>query len=335
MNGRLEKVERPGELPSEWDALAGDCFQKREFLSHCHEFNRCDQRYYLYTTNGNVEAGAVVYTLRLDLFTYMGIKSPMTMQIIGIPASVSSAGMVGNPALFGAFHRELLPLEHGLVACLNLDAAPAGSPMSVGRTWPDIVLKNRCATWDDYLSSLRSDYRRRLRAVLKDAETIEARRRPCAAFTDEMHSLYLEVFRRSEGKLERLEAPFFRNLPANFCLNTFYAGGRIRGWTITVRDGDRFSFFLGGQDYGWSPRTLYHVKLMDVVRTGIESGATTIDLGQSAEVPKMRLGGEPREKFMLAYHHRAIPRALLRAGMGILSYRKNFPQAHVFKEELP
>ncbi len=335
MNGRLEKVERPGDLPAGWDTLASDCFQKRDFLSHCHAFNPCNQRYYLYGTNGSVEAGAIVYTLKLDLFTYLGIKSPMTMQIIGVPASVSSAGMVGNPALFGAFLSDLLPFEHGLVACLNLDATPAGSPMSVGRTWPDIVLKNRCASWNEYLSSLRSDYRRRLRDVLKDADTIEARRQPCAAFTDEMHKLYVEVLKRSEGKLERLEAPFFRNLPAHFCLNTFHAGGHIRGWTITVRDGDRFSFFLGGQDYGWSPRKLYHVKLMDVVRNGIESGVSTIDLGQSAETPKMRLGGEPQEKFMLAYHHRMIPRALLRAGMGMLSYRKNFPQAHVFKEEIP
>ncbi len=73
------------------------------------------------------------------------------------------------------------------------------------------------------------------------------------------------------------------------------------------------------------------MKLLDVVRSGVESGASTIDLGQSAEVPKMRLGGRPQEKVMLAYHSRVIPRTMLRAGMGILSYRDRVPESCVFK----
>jgi len=45
----------------------------------------------------------------------------------------------------------------------------------------------------------------------------------------------------------------------------------------------------------------------------------------------MRLGGRPREKYMLAYHQRPLQKSLLRAGMGALSYRKRFPEMHVFR----
>jgi hypothetical protein len=254
------------------------------------------------------------------------------MQIIGIPASVFSSGLVGDPALYGALLDGILREETGLFACLNLDGIPAGSPMFVGRTWPDIVLTNRFGSWDRYVAALRSEYRRRLRRVMNDASGYQVQRMPCSRFTNEMHALYLEVYRRSKGKLERLSAAFFRNLPASFGLTTFTAGGTLRGWTITLRHGDRFSFFLGGQDYRDEPRELYLVKLLDVVRSGVESGASTIDLGQSAEVPKTRLGGRPQEKVMLAYHSRVIPRAMLRAGMGILSYRVHVPETNVFKD---
>ena len=331
----MDRLDRAEELPAEWDEAAADCYQKREFLLHCQRHNPCRQRYYLLSENGRLLSGAVVYTLRLDLFTYRGIRSPVTIRIVGIPASVSSAGLVGDPSFHGRFLSKILPNEPGLVACLNLDAVPYGSPMFVGRTWPDIVLTNRFDSWESYCAALRSHYRRRLLRVIDDSSDFEMRRSSCASFTDEMHALYLEVFRRSEGKLECLSAGFFQNLPAAFCLSTYSAGGRVRGWTITVRDGDRLSFFLGGQDYTGSPEKLYLVKLLDIVKQGVSSRVGSIDLGQSAEVPKMRLGGVPREKLMLAYHRRAIPRALLRAGMGVLSYRKRLPPAHVFRDGIP
>jgi len=207
--------------------------------------------------------------------------------------------------------------------------------MFVGRTWPDLVLKNRFASWEEYCAALRSNYRRRLRQVQADAAGFEMRRVPCSQYTDEMHALYLEVYKRSKGKLERLTASFFRGLPGSFCLSTYTTGGTVRGWTITLREGDRFHFFLGGQDYSHSPQRLYLLKLLDVVKAGVESGATAIDLGQSAEIPKMRLGGEPQEKIMLAYHTSPVPRAMLRAGMGMLSYHEHFPDTYVFKAGAP
>lgn len=331
MSTSIDRVEDPAGLPAEWDELAADYYQKMEFLRHCHSYNPCHQRYYLLSERGNLLAGAVVYTLRFDLFSFLGIKSPTTIQVVGIPASVSSSGLVGDSTLHGALLGDILRQEPGLVACLNLDSIPAGNPMFVGRTWPDIVLTNRFGRWDDYVAALRSDYRRRLSKIIAEAGGFEMRTMPCSAFTDEMHALYLEVLKRSTGKLEHLDCGFFRNLPKQFCLSTYAAAGKVRGWTITRKDGDRFYFFLGGQDYTYMPEKLYLVKLLDIVRSGVESGARLIDLGQSAETPKMRLGGRPREKLMLAYHSRSVPRTMLRAGMGILSYRKRFPEPLVFK----
>ncbi len=328
----LDRIEQVHDLPAEWDELASECYQKRAFLSHCQDYNPCHQRYYLLTGDGRLLAGGIVYTLRLDLLTYLGIRSPMKMQIVGVPCSVSSSGLVGDVAFQGEILGRILSQEKGLVACLNLDTLPANVPAAVGRTWPDIMFSNSFETWEQYIAGLRSPYRRRLMHVQEDAAGLVLHTGPCRSFTPEMHAMYLEVFNRSEGKLEKLDTTFFSHLPESFSLTTYMAGAILHGWTITHRDGERFSFFLGGQDYRYKPKRLYLVQLMTVLQHGIASGARTIDLGQSAEIPKMRLGGIPREKIMLGFHSRPMLAAILRAGIGLLSYRKHFPETHVFRD---
>lgn len=332
MTTNLERIDGAGELPEQWDIQASDYYQRRAFLSHCQQYNPCRQRYYLLLSQGEILAGAVVYTLRIDLLTYLGIKSPLTMQVVGVPCSVASSGLLGSVVWHGELLRRVFTCERGLVACLNLDALPADVPAAVGRTWPDIVLHNRFSSLPAYAASLCSSYRRRLRQIQRDARTFSICTGTCKSFDEQMHNMYLEVFMRSEGKLEKLECAFFRNLPESFCLTQYAAEGALRGWTITHGDGERFSFFLGGQDYRYDPKRLYRVQLMTVLQQGIASGTKQIHFGQSAEIPKMRMGGIPQEKIMLGYHSRPISRWMLGASMGMLSYRRYFPPTHVFKE---
>ena len=98
-------------LPPEWDQLADGYFQEREFLRHCQEYNPCNQRYYLASREGKLEAGAVLYSLALDLFTYLKLKSPVTMQIAGVPCSVSASGLIGSAearqSLLSCYHSRL------------------------------------------------------------------------------------------------------------------------------------------------------------------------------------------------------------------------------------
>jgi hypothetical protein len=332
MKTQLDRVECVEGLPEEWDRLAADYYQKKAFLRHCQEYNPCRQRYYLLSEAGNLVAGAVVYSLRLNLLTFLGIKSPLTMQIMGLPCSVSSGSLVGAPIFHEPLLRQMLDYEQGLIACLNLDTLPKDLPMAVGRTWPDIVFARRFDSWDHYVASLRSQYRHRLMKVQEDAARFSVQTESCTSFTEEMHAQYLEVLSRSQGKLEKLELGFFKNLPDGFCLTTYRTEGVVRGWAITLSDSERFYFFLGGQDYSYSPKSLYLVKLMTVLKQGIASGAALIDLGQSAEIPKTRLGGTPREKILLAYHTRPLFHRMLRATINLLSYHGRFPDTRVFKE---
>jgi hypothetical protein len=144
--------------------------------------------------------------------------------------------------------------------------------------------------------------------------------------------MYLKVYERSSGKLEKLNADFFRNLPARFRMTRFAGEGIGYGWVITFSDDDRYSFFLGGNAYSGDSESLYHIQLMTVLKQGIEAGARTIDFGQTAEIPKLRLGGFQQEKILLGRHHNPFCNLLLQASIGMLSYHKRFAEPHVFRE---
>lgn len=335
MSSELVRVEKVEDLPSEWDHLAQSTFQRTAFLSHCQMYNPCNQRYYLLSQGNTLVAGAVVYTLPIDLLTFWGIRSPVKMHIAGIPCSVSSPGLVGNPRFYPELLDRIASIEKGLFLCLNLDEPPEGSEI-VGHTWPTVALRNPFSCWEEYRRSLRSHYAKRLLKIERLEKELTIRTGCCRdGFSKAHYPLYEAVHQRSKGKLEKLNGDFFCNLPPEFTLTTISYLDRMYGWTLSVRDNDRYYFFLGGQDYGFDPIGIYHVKLMTIIKQGIAGGATHIDLGQSAEIPKMRFGGEIREKYLVAYHSNGIIRKALSLGRRLLTYNQRFPQTHCFVEPSP
>jgi hypothetical protein len=333
VSGLLERTDRAADLPEGWDELAAYCFQRRSFLAHAERYNPCQQRYWWLTRGGRVAAGAVVYTLRLDLLTYLRVPSPVRIHFVGIPFSVSAPGLVGSPAEVAALVQGLLPEERGLVVGLNLDFPLEVPDLLTGRTLPSVVLERRFASWAGYRDSLRSPYRRRLDRTLARWEGVVSKRGPCARFDLEMHRQYLAAYARSHAKLERLGLEFFRNIPFGFHLTTHRLEGRLVGWHVAATESDRRYFVLGGVDAETNPeRRNYFNLLAAVIREAIEDGTAVIDLGQTAEVPKTRLGGRIVEKGMFGWHSNAVLRYLIGRFRGALQYGAHVPETHVFHE---
>jgi hypothetical protein len=148
-----------------------------------------------------------------------------------------------------------------------------------------------------------------------------------------MYRQYLDVLKRSKGKLETLTLDFFQHLPPEFHLTVLHQQDIPAGWFITVHFRGKHYFFLGGIDYAINRKfNTYFNILTEIIREGIEMGASVIDLGQTAEIPKLRTGGKLQEKFMLGTHSNPMFRFLLKAGKHILEYSAKFDDAHVFKE---
>lgn len=330
----ITKISNAVDLPEQWDQLAKDYFQTREFLAHTEKYNPCQQRYYALFQDGILKEGCVVYSLRLDLFTYLSIPSPFRMNIVGIPCSVSCCGIVGSFELLSDLIKLMTNQEKGLLLVLNLDSSPSLAKTIVGRTLPTIALTNRFQSWESYIQSLKASYRRRILRLSRPFSKINVKKGSCSIFDDEMYRQYREVLKRSKGKLETISQQFFQKLPSNFNLTAYYDQEQLLGWYISTVFKEKYYFFLGGIDYQRNKFfNTYFNLLFGVLREGIERKASLIDLGQTAEIPKTRLGGKVVEKYMLGYHSNWLVRKLLEAGRGILEYATTVSETHVFKDE--
>jgi hypothetical protein len=333
MNIEFTYIAKAIDLPDNWDSEAVDYYQTREFLDHTEKYNPCNQRYCLLYHNGIFKTGVVIYSLKLNLLTYLHITSPFRMNIAGVPCSVSASGVIGDYSYLHEIIGHIKAREKGMLLFLNLSSGLMEEKMIKGRTLPTIILINHFLSWEDYLSAMRANYRRRINYLALPFSEIQKKKVACSDFDHRMYNLYLEVLKRSKGKLETLSMAFFQKLPSNFSLTAFYFTEKLIGWHITTAFNKKFYFFLGGLDYKENRKyNTYFNILFNVVREGICEGASLIDLGQTAEIPKLRLGGKLVEKTMLGYHSNRVMRKLMTSGKSLLEYTAEMEESRVFKK---
>ena len=308
-----------------WDNLANSYFQKKELLLHCEKYNQCNQRYYeLY--DKELISGAVVYNLPINILTYAKNSFKVKTNVIGVPASVSSSGVLGDKKVISYVKLS----EKGFTLGLNL--REDNPKFSSGKTLPTVVLENRFKNWKEYLDSLRATYRRRIKKVTSKLDHMNVESTDCSRFNDKMHKLYLNVYNKSESKLEKLTMEFFKNLPGKFLLTTFSMGKDVVGWHILVEDDKKLFFFLGGVDYQYNEEyNIYHNMLIDILKKGIDRKVELIDFGQTAEEAKCRLGGVIEDRSMFAWHTNKILNFLINKFKSRLDYKYAVPKMQVFK----
>jgi len=331
----IQHYARATDLPPAWDGLAETFFRSRAFLEHCERHNPCHQRYYGLWRGDELVAGAIAYDLTLDLLTYQRMRSPLRMTVIGVPCSVAWPGLLGAPKHSNPLLAAVLERERGLVLGLNTAPRPTITGLVQGPTLPTVVLEHELSSFDDYLAALRSDYRRRYRRIAKTMAGAERIVGPCSELSERGYQLYLGAFERSDAKLEKLSHGFFTALPTPFQLTRYELRGTLLGWHISAVEPSRATFFMGGVDQDLNERyRVYFNLLFDVIRQGIDAGCTTIDLGQTAEVPKLRTGATLEPRGMFAWNRWGLVRGVLQRAAPWLTYGEQFVAPRVLKDQV-
>jgi Acetyltransferase (GNAT) domain len=171
-------------------------------------------------------------------------------------------------------------------------------------TEPDmrLALLPAWRTFDDYVASLRKDYRKAIKNVaktLKDAgvsvERLSADQ-VCAA-RDELHRLYLAVQSVQRFRLVTLTPTYLPALASalgdDFVTTVLRtAEGKLAGFVTTIRDGQgAVGYFIGFDKQLELP--LYLRLLHAVIEDAFALGAKEISFGRTALEPKARLGCVP------------------------------------------
>lgn len=332
MESRVEICETPESIGCEWDLIADFYFQRREFLIHLQRYNPCSQRYYMLYDEDKIIAGAVVYTFKVNLLTFLHIPSPLKMRVIGLPVSVATSPVIGQPAGFIYLLKHILDNEKGFILGLNMMDDYLTDRVLNMRTLPTFLISGHFDSTESYENALRHNYRRRLHRFRGRFLTVREEISDCSLFSSEHYRLYLEIMRRTRTKLETISMDLFRNLPSNFTLTTYYNEKDMLCWHITCLDGKKLTFFFGGMDYKLRGQfQSYHNNLFGILSEAIEKKCDVLDLGQTAETAKMRLGGIKEERKMFLFHRNPLILNVLLPFKRFLTYSNDVENCNVFK----
>jgi len=325
---RSRIFESVADLPGMWDFAAGDnLFLRRDMLAVLEVTNPCGQRYHL-TGQGEGSSIAVTYRHSLNLLTFARGSLSLPVTIVGVPCSVAYAGY----SFCEQSKEDMLAHLHGLrgaMLILNSDCRALPGYVA-GRSLPCCLLDVGWSDFGSYLGAMRSHYRHRITKAQSRWGGVKERRIDPASFGSDLYRLYECVYKRSKFKLERLRIDFFRQFPAE--ITEFRLAGRPLAFVQSVRSGDELIFMFTGIDYSVS-RTYdtYLNILLAIVRKGIESGAKTINFGQTTEDTKCRLGCRLVDKGVHAAHSNMFGRMGFRLFRRALSYHRREREYNVFK----
>lgn len=299
-------------------------FENR-LLNLLKEENRLPQKYVLIRKAGSY-AFFTIYENKMNIFTFGKLKCFLKLKVVGYPCSLSCCGYLANDEeLLFDFVKKI----KGAKLVLNVKDSRPIKQMTIGETLPTCILDRHLESVEGYMAHLRSSYRRRIKkaaAACKDltVKTVDDG-------SADIYGLYLNTYRKSHYKLEKLEKGFFDRIDAVRLV--FFQGAAPVGFVLLKQDGKKLMFMLCGMDYRYNTADLYYYMLYHIVCYAISHGCGAIDFGQTSEETKMRFGARLEKRYFYAHHSNKILNAAARLGKGLLEYKYDFPEYRVFQEE--
>ena len=328
----IVKYERAADLPLEWDEAArGNIYLTRAFLSFMEEADDLEKSYYgVYSGNKLDTIFETVVQPEFNLAMFMGKVRKIKATMIYVPLSVTRAGISYGNGFDEAV--EFIRKIPGYKVFLNLPDVNAKG-FAKGFTCPKCILDIKWKTFDDYLQSLRSNYRYRYKKALVKSAPLSLRYLESGAeFTPEMYALYEQVHDKSMIRVEKLTERFFRG--KFFKIFVLEEHGVPRGFVQLLEIGNELVFEFVGVDYTVNTKyDVYISMLLEIVRYGIEKGFKTIDFGQTADDAKLKLGCYHVPLYALLGHRNPIINCACKLLAPKLQCKPFTQRFDVFKEE--
>jgi predicted N-acyltransferase len=211
-------------------------------------------------------------------------------------------------------------------------------------TLPTYIFPPQFRDFEAYVHALRAPYRNSIRhsqQKLRDAgvtiDRLDDPEQIASWYTAETHQLYLGVVARAEYQFEVLSATFFRALARAFPGELTFAvartaAGEVIGYLCSLQAQGRFHGLYMGLDSRWNARCDLYFNLMYAdLDYALRQGARRIELGQTADVFKARLGCQQEPRSLCIQARGRILPGVLRWGLPLLTPSpETLPVFHVF-----
>ncbi len=212
-------------------------------------------------------------------------------------------------------------------------------------TEPNMVLdvSSKWRTYEDYLGSLTSRYRKQARDIAKDVADagfqVEILKTPreVVLHSERLHDLYLQTHHNARVRLVTLSPAFLPSLAEQFgddlrC-TIVRRDNQLVGFVTTLRDRETaVGYYIGFDRKTNADVPIYFRLLQSVVDDAIAFGCKRLSLGRTALEPKARLGARA-EPFSIWIRHR-IPmlNVLVRGLLQTISHHDEPPERSPFKQ---
>jgi predicted N-acyltransferase len=206
------------------------------------------------------------------------------------------------------------------------------------RSLPSWSLPVAWRSWDEYLASLRAGYRRQVRTTLSGAHADGLRARTVPGLPDpaeDVVRLYDRVMERARYRMEWLPPAFFealgRNLPGETRTVLLEREERAVACAVMLHGPRTSTFLVAGVDWDDSAAAAaYPCLVLQVVKEAIRAGARRLELGQTSDGMKSRVGAGASPRWVYLRHRGAWRHRVLDKSSGLLFPEQPVPARRVF-----
>lgn len=175
-----------------------------------------------------------------------------------------------------------------------------------------VVLDLPFADFDEYLGSMRSQYRRRAKKTLEASSHLRVEQLDdFSAEVPELARLWGLVYERAdELKREILGEPYFAAVAELDYVNVLALrrpDGSLASYALLLDDRPRLHFlYTGFEESAGREEAAYFRLLYEIVRYGIEHDFASVNLGLTTLTPKMDVGGVPKPLYGWIRHRNPL-----------------------------
>ncbi len=210
-------------------------------------------------------------------------------------------------------------------------------------TEPNMVLdiSSRWHTYEDYLGSLTSKYRKTAKQIEKDVAAAgcsveELSPGEVAIHAKSLHDLYLQTHRNARLRLVTLSTEFIpmlaERLGEDMRTTIVTRDDELMGFVTTVRDGETaVGYYIGFDRKVNAQFPIYFRLLQAVADHAIRLGCRKLSLGRTALEPKARLGARPAPLRVWIRHRIPMLNILVRGLLHTISHHDEAPVRSPFK----
>lgn len=210
-------------------------------------------------------------------------------------------------------------------------------------TEPNMVLEisPKWKSYDDYLASLTSKYRKQAKQIEKEVEAAgctvtEIKTDEIARLAEQVHALYLQTHKNARLRLVTLPVAFLptlaRELGDDMRFTVLKRGEELLGFVTTVKDGETaVGYYIGFDRAANAGIPIYFRLLQAVIDHAISLGCTRLSLGRTALEPKARLGARPDPMRVWIRHRIPMLNLVVRGLLHTIDDHEEPPERNPFK----